>query len=66
MSENYISVSDYAKFIGKTTQTVYNMIKDGVINVIHFNRGSMVGILIEKPAGFDDWLNKSNGTEHKS
>lgn len=54
----YISVSEYAAYVGKTTQYVYNMIRDGLVPSVEFQRGKMAGRLIEKPAGYDEW--KSN------
>ncbi len=54
--EKYISVSEAAKYYGKTTQHIYNMIHDKVIHAVQFNRGSMVGWLVEKPADYNNWL----------
>lgn len=61
--KEYISASEYAKFIGKTTQTVYNMINEGKIASNVFTRGGMIGHLIEKPDGFDEWKDKQLKTE---
>lgn len=54
--ENYISVSEAAKYYGKTTQHIYNMIRDKVIHAVQFNRGTMTGWLVEKPADYKEWL----------
>lgn len=44
----WISVSEFARRIGKTTQTVYNMLKTGDFETLEFNRGTkMRGILIK-------------------
>lgn len=56
--KEYISVSEYAKFIGKTPAHVYNMIKGGLVSSVMFERGTMKGWLIEKPSGFDEWKQK--------
>ena len=53
--KEYISVSDYANFINKTPQHVYGLIRDGVVSSVTFRRGKMVGRLVEKPSGFDEW-----------
>lgn len=53
--KEYISVSDYANFVGKTSQQVYNMIHDGLVPNVQFQRGSMVGRLVAKPLGYDEW-----------
>lgn len=53
--DNYISVSEAAEYLGKTTSHVYNMIRDNSIHAIKFNRGTMAGWLVEKPCGFDTW-----------
>ena len=50
MSENsydWISVSEYAKRIGKSKQTVYNMVKANKLESKQFKRGSMIGLLIK-------------------
>ena len=56
--KQYISVSEYAKFIGKTSAHVYNMIREGLVASVLFERGTMNGWLIEKPEGFDEWKAK--------
>lgn len=48
--ENYVSVSEYSKLIGKSTQMVYNMIDSGVLEAICFTRGTMKGWLVRKPS----------------
>lgn len=53
--EGYISVGDYARFLGVTTQTVYNMIRSDMVHTVKFNRNTQVGYLIDKPAGYDVW-----------
>ena len=45
----WISVSECAKRIGKTNQTVYNQIKAGFWETRTFKRGSMTGILVAYP-----------------
>lgn len=50
MSENnydWISVSEYAKRLGKSKQTVYNMVKANKLESKQFKRGSMIGLLIK-------------------
>lgn len=50
MNENnyeWVSVSEYAKRIGKSKQTVYNMIKANRLETKSFKRGSMIGLLIK-------------------
>ena len=42
----WVSVSELAKRLHKTKQTVYNLIKRGVYETKEFQRGSMRGILI--------------------
>lgn len=56
--KEYISVSEYAKFISRTPAHVYNMIKEGLVSSVMFERGTMKGWLIEKPSGFDEWKQK--------
>ena len=41
----YISVSEYAKRIGKSTQTVRNWIKQGRVKTMTWKRGKMIAIL---------------------
>lgn len=43
----WISVSEYAGRIGKTTQTVYNMIQRGELVSKSFKRQTMNGILVK-------------------
>jgi predicted site-specific integrase-resolvase len=45
--ERYISVSSYAKKIGKSTQMVYNYINEGKLPHIVFERGRYRGILVK-------------------
>lgn len=50
MSDNgydWVSVSEYAKRIGKSKQTVYNMVKEQRLESKTFRRGSMIGLLIK-------------------
>lgn len=58
--KDYITVSQYADFVGKTTTHVYQQINAGLIPVVTFQRGKMNGRLIEKPVGYDEWLAKNN------
>lgn len=58
--KDYITVSQYADFVGKTTAHVYQQINAGLIPVVTFQRGKMNGRLIEKPVGYDEWLKKNN------
>ena len=51
----YISVGEYAAFVGRTRQQVYNLIHNGMVSGREFVRGSKRGWLVEKPAGFDTW-----------
>ena len=60
--KQYISVSDYARFKGCSRQKVYNMIRDGLVSSVQFNRGKMAGRLVEKPAGYDEWIANSDST----
>lgn len=53
--KEYISVSDYAKFIGKTSAHVYNLIREGLVSSVTFTRGTMKGRLVEKPSDYDSW-----------
>lgn len=43
----WVSVSCYAQRIGKSTQTVYNMIKDGLLETMTFERGTKNGVLVK-------------------
>lgn len=45
----WVSVSELAKRIGKSKQTVYNKIKQGCYETKVFNRGSMRGLLVGTP-----------------
>lgn len=45
----WISVSCLAQRIGKSTQTIYNMIKDGLLETMNFERGTKKGMLIKYP-----------------
>lgn len=56
--QEYIGVSEYAAFIGRTTMAVYGLIKDGIVSAVKFQRGSMNGWLIPKPDGYDEWKSK--------
>lgn len=56
--KEYISVSDYAAFIDRTTSQVYNLIKEGIVPSVQFTRGKMKGLLVIKPAGYDEWKAK--------
>lgn len=44
---DWVSVSEYAKRIGKSKQTVYNMVKEQRLESKTFRRGSMIGLLIK-------------------
>ena len=46
LNEDWISVSEMAKRLGCTKQTIYNHIKDGRYKTKEFRRGSMRGILV--------------------
>ena len=46
LNEDWISVSEMAKRLGCTKQTIYNHIKDGRYKTKEFCRGSMRGILV--------------------
>lgn len=56
--KDYITVAQYAEYLGKTTAHVYQQINAGLIPVVTFQRGTMNGRLIEKPVDYDNWLNK--------
>ena len=45
-NEEWISVSELARRVGKTKQTCYNQIKAGLWETKTFSRGSMIGILV--------------------
>ena len=57
---DYITVAQYADYLGKTTAHVYQQINAGLIPVVTFQRGKMNGHLIEKPANYDEWYNKQH------
>ena len=44
---NWISVSEYAKMLGKSKETVYNMVKANKLESKSFKRSSMIGLLIK-------------------
>jgi excisionase family DNA binding protein len=46
LNDDWISVSEMAKRLGCTKQTIYNHIKDGRYKTKEFRRGSMRGILV--------------------
>ena len=43
----WVSVSEYANRLGKSKQTVYNMVKANKLESKQFKRGSMIGLLIK-------------------
>lgn len=45
----WVSVSELARRIGKTKQTVYNYIRQGLYATMEFQRGKMKGILVQVP-----------------
>ena len=49
----YISVNEMAQYLGKTTQHVYNLLHEGLIDAYQFNRGNMRGWLCVKPKDYD-------------
>ena len=49
----YISVKEMAQYLGKTTQHVYNLLHEGLIDAYQFNRGNMRGWLCVKPKDYD-------------
>ena len=49
MNDDWISVSECARILGKSSQTVYNMVSSGKIKSKTFRRGSMCGILVKLP-----------------
>ena len=51
MTEEWISVQEYAQRIRKSKQTVYNMINNGSLEVQMFKRGKMNGYLIKVEEG---------------
>ena len=46
LNEDWISVSEMAKRLGCSKQTIYNYIKVGRYKTKEFSRGSMRGILV--------------------
>ena len=48
-NEHWVSASEYASMIGKSTQTVYNMVHAGTIDSKTFKRGKYNGILVKVP-----------------
>lgn len=56
--KEYISVAEYAQYIGKTSQYVYHLIQSGSVASVEFNRGKMAGRLVLKPEGYDEWKAK--------
>lgn len=48
-NKEWISVSDYARLIGRSTTHVYTLIAEGMVEYIPFNRGKNKGYLIAKP-----------------
>lgn len=56
--KEYISASDYAAFVGKTTAQIYNLIHDGSVPAVKFTRGTMNGWLVLKPVEYDEWKEK--------
>jgi len=47
MNEEWIGISEYAKRVGKSKQTIYNYVRSGKVESRTFSRGSMRGILIK-------------------
>ena len=43
----WVSVSELARRIGKTKQTVYNYIRQNLYETMEFRRGKMIGILVK-------------------
>ena len=56
--KEYITVAEYAQYIGKTSQYVYHLIQSGSVASVEFNRGKMAGRLVLKPEGYDEWKAK--------
>lgn len=46
-NERWVSASEYATMIGKSTQTVYNMVHAGTVESKSFKRGKYNGILVK-------------------
>lgn len=61
--DDFISTSEYARFKGCSQQTVYNMVHKGLLASRTYKRKSMLGVLVAKPLGYDDWANKLKKTE---
>lgn len=49
----YISVGEMARYMHRSTQHVYSMLRRGELSGIAFRRGSMRGWLVEKPQDYD-------------
>lgn len=47
MNEEWMSVSSYARKVGKSTTFIYSLIKEKKIEFKSFNRGKYVGYLIK-------------------
>lgn len=45
----WVSVSELARRIGKTKQTIYNYIRKNLYETMEFQRGKMKGILVQVP-----------------
>lgn len=45
----WVSVSELARRIGKTKQTIYNYIRQNLYETMVFRRGKMTGILVKVP-----------------
>lgn len=45
----WVSVSELARRIGKTKQTIYNYIRQNLYETMEFRRGKMIGILVKVP-----------------
>ena len=56
--KEYITVAEYAQYIGKTSQYVYHLNQSGSVASVEFNRGKMAGRLVLKPEGYDEWKAK--------
>ena len=54
--DGYISTSEYARYKGCSQQTVYNMVRKGLLASRTYKRKSMLGLLVAKPLGYDDWV----------
>lgn len=49
MNNEWISVSEYAKLIGRSTTHVYSLIAQGAVVAMSFTRGKNNGYLVAKP-----------------